>query len=164
MNKNKRKVQMSRCTWNEHNRIWRFENFVNNKSPIWSQYHSLGLVSTLTKQIHFSFKKLIHFYELKLLNFHDLLWYFHMSSEVIQSVAYDKLWWFSICQLHIFTKIHYTILRIISWRNWPDLRVVFTCFFPSLVAKEKKSPFFIWYASCDRTGLGNLMFPLWGPS
>jgi len=32
-----------------------------------------------------------------------------MSSEIIQNVAYDKLWWFSTCELHIFTKFHFTI-------------------------------------------------------
>ncbi len=37
-----------------------------------------------------------------------------MSSEIIQNVAYDNYDDFSsTCQLHIFTKFHLTILRII---------------------------------------------------
>jgi hypothetical protein len=41
-----------------------------------------------------------------------------MSSEIIQSLAYDKLWWFSTSQLDIFTKFHFTILRIIiEWQK-----------------------------------------------
>ncbi len=36
-----------------------------------------------------------------------------MSSGIIQNVAYDNYDEFSTCQLHIFTKFHFTILRII---------------------------------------------------
>jgi hypothetical protein len=46
----------------------------------------------------------------KMFFFHALLWYSDIRSEIIQIVA----WWFSTPQLHIFMKIHFTILR-----NWP---------------------------------------------
>ncbi len=36
-----------------------------------------------------------------------------MSCEIIQSVVYDNYDDFLTCQLHIFTKFHLTILRII---------------------------------------------------
>jgi hypothetical protein len=44
----------------------------------------------------------------KVFCFHALLWYSYIRSEIIQIVA----WWFSTPQLHIFMKIHFTILRI----------------------------------------------------
>jgi hypothetical protein len=36
-----------------------------------------------------------------------------MSNEIIQSVAYDNYDNFQHVKVHIFTKIHFTILRII---------------------------------------------------
>ncbi len=45
-------------------------------------------VSTLTKWIINFFKNLFHFWNYWI--FHDLLWYCHISSENIQSVAYDN--------------------------------------------------------------------------
>jgi hypothetical protein len=68
-------------------------------------YRSLGSVSTLMKWIIFFFQKpnLVFNFEIYKI-FHALLWYCHMSSEIIQSVIDDILQWFSTCQLHILTK------------------------------------------------------------
>jgi hypothetical protein len=45
--------------------------------------------------------------------FHHLLEYCDMSSEIIQNVVYDKYDDFQHVNFHIFTKLHFTILRII---------------------------------------------------
>jgi len=42
------------------------------------------------------------------------------SSEIIQNVAYDNYYDdFQHVSFIFFTKIHFIILKIIYWRNWP---------------------------------------------
>jgi hypothetical protein len=74
------------------------------------QYRSLRSISTLTKRIiiYFSKNKFLFFnFEITYF-FHDLLWYCHMSSEIIQKCSLLwYLWWFSTRQCHILHKISF---------------------------------------------------------
>jgi hypothetical protein len=56
--------------------------------PVVIMVASLGPVSTLTKRIIFFSKNFNFKFFWNYWNFHDLLWYCHMNSEIIQSVAY----------------------------------------------------------------------------
>jgi hypothetical protein len=49
-----------------------------------------------------------------------------MNSEIIQSVVYDNYDDFQHFKLHIFTKFHFTILRIIFLKDETELKVRFS--------------------------------------
>jgi hypothetical protein len=53
--------------------------------------------------------------------------YFFQKNNLLMKLfrfSLQQLWWFSTNQLDIFTKIHFTILRIIKWQNWPWCKVL----------------------------------------
>jgi hypothetical protein len=75
-------------------------------------YCSLGSASTLKKQIIIFFQ----FFFKNYVFFHHLLKHCDMNSEIIKSVAYDNYDDFQH-QLYIFTKFHFTVLRIIQCLN-----------------------------------------------